>query len=95
MATHAPLRDYYKARNTVAMLRSRSFSLTWSMHFLWRLLQFLGFYILASSDKPNHLKMFFFGMLHGIQGIDGKLDPITMRTLDISRSALDPNGNSP
>ncbi|OYU30617.1 MAG: rhamnosyl transferase [Comamonadaceae bacterium PBBC2] len=90
VATHAPLRDYYMARNTLAMIGAGHLSLAWSAHFLWRIVQFLGFYVLLSSHKRQHLKMLFLGLLHGLRGIHGKLNPETLQTEPVPRSALDP-----
>lgn len=88
--THAPLRDYYMARNTLAMSKGGNLSLGWSAHFLWRIVQFFGFYVLLSNNKRRHLKMLFLGLLHGLRGINGKLNLVTLQTEPIPRSPLDP-----
>ncbi|OYU45900.1 MAG: hypothetical protein CFE44_05010, partial [Burkholderiales bacterium PBB4] len=90
VARHAPLRDYYMARNTLALLKTTSLSLGWRAHFVWRVLQYVGFYILLSGDKLAHLKMLALGLSHGLHGTHGKLNPQTLETEAVPRSALDP-----
>lgn len=90
VSTHAPLRDYYMARNTLAMIKGGNLSLAWSAHFMWRIVQFFGFYVMLSNNKRQHLKMLFLGLLHGLRGINGKLNPATLQTEPIIRSPLDP-----
>jgi rhamnosyltransferase len=90
VSTHAPLRDYYMARNTLAMIRGGDLSFGWCLHFIWRIVQFFGFYVLLSSNKRQHLKMLFLGLAHGLRGISGKLNPQTMQTEPVPCSSLDP-----
>jgi rhamnosyltransferase len=89
VATHAPLRDYYMVRNTLAMIRGGHLSFSWSMHFLWRIVQFLGFYFFLSLNKWQHLKMLFLGLTHGLRGISGKLNPQTLQITPVPRVRLD------
>jgi rhamnosyltransferase len=91
VSTHAPLRDYYMARNTLAMIKGGDLSVGWCMHFLWRIVQFFGFYVLLSNNKRQHLKMLFLGLAHGLRGISGKLNPQTLQTEPVPRSPLDPD----
>jgi rhamnosyltransferase len=91
VSTHAPLRDYYMARNTLAMIKGGDLSVGWCMHFLWRIVQFFGFYVLLSNNKRQHLKMLLLGLAHGLRGISGKLNPQTLQTEPVPRSPLDPD----
>ncbi|MEI8209793.1 MAG: glycosyltransferase family 2 protein, partial [Methylococcales bacterium] len=85
VSTHAPLRDYYMARNTLAMIRGGDLSFAWCMHFLWRIVQFFGFYMLLSNNKRQHLKMLYLGLAHGLRGISGKLNVQTLQTEPVPR----------
>ena len=90
VSTHAPLRDYYMARNTLAMIKVGHLSAAWTAHFLWRVVQFFGFYLLLSKNKRQHLGMLFLGLLHGLQGSSGKLNTKTFKTEALACSSLDP-----
>jgi rhamnosyltransferase len=70
---HSPLRDYYIYRNSLLMLQEKSISLRWKLHFLWRLLQRLVYFVTIAPDRLERLNKIFLGIKHGMKNTSGKL----------------------
>jgi rhamnosyltransferase len=71
---HTPLRDYYMFRNTLLMLRETKMSLTWKLHFLFRLFQFAAYFLVFSIDRKQRAVYMAKGLAHGFSGESGGLD---------------------
>lgn len=87
---HSPLRDYYMFRNTLLMLRDVKMSLVWRLHFLWRLVQFAGYFLLFASERRQRLYCMTLGFWHGLNGVSGKVDLQTSDCVAIPVTMLDP-----
>lgn len=87
---HSPLRDYYMFRNTVQMLRDTSMTWTWRIHFLWRLAQFAGYFLLFAGQRWLRFRGMTLGLLHAFRGISGCLETKTSQCHAIPRSILEP-----
>ena len=71
---HTPLRDYYMFRNTLLMLRETQMSLTWKVHFLFRLFQFAVYFLLFSGERKQRAIFMSKGLAHGFSGQSGQLN---------------------
>lgn len=71
---HSPLRDYYMFRNTLLMLRDTAMSRIWKIYFLWRLLQFAGYFLVFAEDRWLRLQRMSLGLLHGMEGKSGRFE---------------------
>ncbi|KXB30143.1 hypothetical protein AT959_12270 [Dechloromonas denitrificans] len=85
---HSPLRDYYMFRNTLLLLRDVSMSWIWRAHFLWRLVQFAGYFLTFSDDRSLRLRRMVLGVLHGLQGRAGRLDAATGCSHELPESPI-------
>lgn len=74
VAYHSPLRDYYMFRNTILMLRDTPMTLIWKLHFLWRLMQFAGYFLVFSSERGLRIKKMMLGLCHALTGVSGRLE---------------------
>lgn len=90
VSIHSALRDYYMARNTCAMIKSGNLSLSWCLHFVWRMVQLFIFYLIFTDSRLDHLKMIIKGTWHGLRGLNGRLNPKTNCLEAISKTQLDP-----
>lgn len=91
--SHSPLRDYYMFRNTLLMLRDTPMSLRWRLHFLWRLLQFGGYFLPFGKERWLRCKRMALGLWHGLTGRGGRLEPDTGTCTAVPASRLDPGGH--
>jgi rhamnosyltransferase len=89
---HAPLRDYYMFRNTLLMLRDVPMPVTWRLHFLIRLLQFAGYFLMLGDHRRQRLAHMWLGIRHGLRRVSGRLDTATRLCEAISATELDPAG---
>ncbi|CAG2158757.1 glycosyltransferase family 2 protein [Cupriavidus numazuensis] len=70
---HSPFRNYYMFRNTVAMLRDVPMPFAWKSALLYRLLQFLLFFVICVGPRRIRARLMFKGIWHGLIGRTGKL----------------------
>lgn len=87
---HSPLRDYYMFRNTLLMLRETPMSLLWQVHFLWRLVQFAGYFLVFAPERGGRLRRMALGILHALKGVSGCLDTKTHQCSGIPVSDIEP-----
>lgn len=87
---HSPLRDYYMFRNTLQMLRDTPMSWIWKIHFLWRLVQFAGYFLVFSVDRWQRFQRMILGMLHALRGVSGRLETKTNRCCAVPVSDIQP-----
>lgn len=85
---HAPLRDYYMFRNTLLMLQDTPMSWIWCVYFLWRLLQFSGYFLMFAGDRYQRLCLMALGLIHGFKRISGRLDVKTGQCMEIPVSHI-------
>jgi len=71
---HSPLRDYYMFRNTILMLRDTPMSFIWRFYFLWRLVQFAGYFLVFSENRRERCRLMCLGLMHGFAGTRGRLE---------------------
>lgn len=90
---HSPLRDYYMFRNTIRMLRDTPMTLRWKLHFLWRLVQFAGYFLVFSSRRLQRLQKMVLGLRHALAGVDGRLECDSRRCSAVAASRLEPANN--
>jgi len=89
---HSPLRDYYMFRNTLLMLRDVPMPITWRLHFLIRLLEFAGYFLMFGDQRGQRLAHMWLGIQHGLRRVSGRLDTTTRLCEAISATELDPVG---
>lgn len=77
---HAPLRDYYMFRNSLLLLRDAQMSFIWRVHFLWRLAQFAGYFLLFSGERRLRFRAMTLGLVHGFKNIGGPLESCKRRS---------------
>lgn len=70
---HSPFRNYYMFRNTVAMLRHVPMPLAWKSALLYRMLQFLVFFVIGVGPRGVRARLMFKGIWHGFADRTGKL----------------------
>ncbi|WP_444633055.1 glycosyltransferase family 2 protein [Cupriavidus oxalaticus] len=70
---HSPFRNYYIFRNTVVMLRNVPMPLAWKCALLYRLLQFLVFFVIGVGPRGVRARLMTKGIWHGLIGRTGKL----------------------
>jgi rhamnosyltransferase len=87
---HAPLRDYYMFRNTLLMLRDVPMPIPWRVHFVIRLLQFAGYFLMLGDQRLLRLDHMWLGIKHGMRRVSGRLDTATRLCESISATELDP-----
>lgn len=87
---HSPLRDYYMFRNTLKMLSDTPMSWIWRAHFLWRLLQFAGYFLVFAGARWLRFRRMTLGLLHAVRGLDGYLDTKTNRCKAVPLSGIEP-----
>lgn len=93
VAVHPPLRDYYMFRNTIQMLRDTPMALRWKLYFLWRLVQFAGYFLVFTSDRWQRLKKMLLGLLHALLGVSGRLENDSRHCHPIVASMLEPRAD--
>jgi len=72
---HQPFRHYYVFRNTILMLKQTEMPLIWKLHAVWRLIQVGSLNLLFSQQRAKRLKFIWFGIIHGLSNVTGKLNP--------------------
>lgn len=87
---HAPLRDYYMFRNTLQMLRDTPMSWIWKIYFLWRLIQFAGYFLVFAGERWLRFRRMTLGLLHALRGFSGCLETKTNRCRAVPVSGLEP-----
>ncbi|MDF3886544.1 glycosyltransferase family 2 protein [Cupriavidus basilensis] len=73
LPVHSPIRNYYIFRNTVLMLKSVPMPFAWRFAHIFRLVQFMTFFVLAVSPRGKRLKLMARGILDGLHGREGPL----------------------
>jgi len=86
---HSPLRDYYMFRNTLLMLRDVSIPFVWRLHFIWRLVQFAGYFLTFAPSRWERLSKMSLGLYHGLKNVRGKLDVTSSLCRDIPATLID------
>lgn len=94
VAYHSPLRDYYMFRNTILMLRDVNLSVIWKFFLLGRLGQFACYFLIFSPSRRERLCYVLLGIRHGLNRIDGRLDPKTFQCSPIPETSFDPPSTS-
>jgi rhamnosyltransferase len=69
--THSPRRHYFQTRNAVLLYREPWVPLKWKLVSAARLVLKMGFHVLVSAPRMQHLKNIAFGFLHGLLGRTG------------------------
>ena len=90
ISIHSPLRYYYIFRNTLLMLGDVEIGPIWRLFFIYRLFQYLIFFMLFSQARLPRLRLMFLGISHGLRRISGRLDPNTGRCTPIPKTKFDP-----
>lgn len=86
---HSPLRDYYMFRNTLLMLRDVSIPFVWRLHFIWRLVQFAGYFLTFTPSRWERLSKMSLGLYHGLKNVRGKLDVTRSSCREIPATLID------
>ncbi len=87
---HSPLRDYYMFRNSIFTIRDIKGHNIWRFLLVYRLVQFMVYFLTFTSERKFRFKAMLMGILHGIRGVDGKLNLDTWDTTSIPKTSLDP-----
>lgn len=69
--THSPRRHYFQTRNALLLYREPWVPLKWKLVSAARLVLKMGFYVLVTAPRMQHLKNIAFGFLHGLLGRTG------------------------
>jgi len=69
--THSPQRHYFHARNAMLLYREPWVPLNWKLVSAWRLLLKMGFHVLVTAPRLQHLEKIAQGFLHGLMGRAG------------------------
>ena len=88
---HSPLRDYYMFRNTLLMLHDVKMSIVWRLFLLIRLLQYAIYFLIFAKERRLRLRCILLGIIHGLKGIGGRLDPKTYICTPIPKTKFDPS----
>lgn len=87
---HSPLRDYYMFRNTFLVLRDVKSFFNWKIALIFRLIQFMAYFLIFVPDRMLRLKFMLKGIVHGLMFRSGKLDPVTLKCIKIENTVIDP-----
>ena len=87
---HAPLRDYYMFRNTLQMMSDTPMSWIWKIYFLWRLVQFAGYFLVFAGERWLRFQRMTLGLQHALRGCTGSLETKTNRCRAVPVSGLEP-----
>jgi len=90
VAYHSPLRDYYMFRNTLLMLRDVQMTSSWRLHFIWRLVQFAGYFLIFTPSRWARLSKMCLGLYHSLKNVRGKLDVTTSSCREVLITSIDP-----
>lgn len=69
--THSPWRHYFHVRNAILVYRAPFVPLNWKLVSAWSLILKMGFYVLTSTHRVQHLQHIWLGLQHGITGRSG------------------------
>lgn len=69
--THSPWRHYFHVRNAILVYRAPFVPLNWKLVSAWNLMLKMGFYVLISTHRAQHLQHIWLGLQHGITGRSG------------------------
>ena len=70
---HAPVRNYYLTRNTVALIQSGLLPWRWDIGYALWLAKYAAFNILLVNERPRRLCMVARGIVDGVRGKGGRL----------------------
>ncbi len=87
---HSPVRNYYMFRNTILTIRDVKGNHIWRLLLLYRLIQFMIYFLIFTSNRKARLKFMLVGLKHGILKIGGRLDLATCICTPIPKTSLDP-----
>ncbi len=87
---HSPLRDYYMFRNTLLMSHDTKMPWIWRLYFMWRLLQFAAYFLLFAENRYRRFRHMALGLIHGLSGRGGRLDPKGGRCRAVPVSNIEP-----
>lgn len=86
---HSPLRNYYDVRNTLLMLDGSNMPIKWKIYFLRRILR-LWYFLFFSNDRWLRFGLIFLGIVHGLKGVSGRLQPVGGQCSTMPVSKIDP-----
>lgn len=69
--THSPWRHYFHVRNAILLYRMPFVPLNWKLVSAWSLMLKMGFYVLTSTQRAQHIQHILLGLRHGITGRSG------------------------
>lgn len=69
--THSPWRHYFHVRNALLLYREPWVPLNWKLVSAWFLLMKMGFHVVVTAPRLQHLKSMTFGFLDGLSGRSG------------------------
>lgn len=69
--THSPQRHYFHARNAMLLYREPWVPLNWKLVSAWRLLLKMGFHVLVTAPRRQHLGQILKGLADGLRGRAG------------------------
>lgn len=87
---HSPLRDYYMFRNTIFCVRDTERLFIWRTLLIFRLIQFVFYFLIFAPNRIHRAKMMLKGLFHGFMGVDGRLNSSTGSCDKIPTTSLDP-----
>jgi len=88
---HSPLRNYYMFRNTFLLIKDLPLLPSIKkILLLTRLLKFILYYFIISSQRFTHIKYILLGIIHGCKGISGKFNTTNQSIIKIKRLKIDP-----
>lgn len=70
---HSPVRNYYMARNTVALIRSGLLPVAWRWGYAAWIVKYAGFYVLGAAPRARRAGLLARGIADGLRGRSGPL----------------------
>lgn len=89
VAHHAPYRDYYMFRNTIFCIKDVSGLYSMKLFLILRLFYFCLFFITFAPNRLLRMRMILLGLLHGLTGLDGKLNVESSHCMAIPKSNIE------
>lgn len=68
---HAPVRNYYMARNTVLLIRSALMPVAWRWGYAAWIAKYVAFYVLAVAPRAARARLLLRGLADGLRGRTG------------------------
>jgi rhamnosyltransferase len=93
LSWHTPLRNYYLLRNALLMQRDVKVPLSWKLYLFLRLLRYAAGVLLIAKRKRLRSYLMLLGILHGFQGVSGRLDSAGHFCVSLPPSPLEPITN--